>query len=145
MGTLSANIVFEIVSHRLLVEVSGGVFKIFLGSHVCYLLMGDSENPASNSISSIGCFIRNIWTVLTVILPSFKKKSINENQTIVVEVLANNIKEKISGGSLAGGVVPFAFEILSELKGTNVKVSGGLVRQSVLIIERCIGDRMVLI
>ena len=42
-------------------------------------------------------------------------------------------------------MVPFAFEVLSELKGTNIKGSGGLVRERVIIIDRGIGDRKVFI
>ena len=41
------------------------------------------------------------------------------------------------------GVVPFAFEMLRELKGTNIKGSGGLVREGVIIIDRGIRDREV--
>ena len=88
---------------------------------------------------------RSIWTVSTVILPSFKKKSIDENPTRVVGVLADYVKEGISGCSFSEGVVPFAFEVLSEVKGMNIKGSGGLVRKGVIIIDRGIRDRKVFI
>ena len=73
----SADIVFEIVSHGHPVEVSGGVLKAFLDSDVCHLFMCDAKNFASDVVVFMGCFIGNIWTVSTVILPSFKKKSVN--------------------------------------------------------------------
>ena len=44
---------------------------------------------------------------LTVILPSFKKKSIHENPTRVVGVLADDGKERIGGCSPSEGVVLF--------------------------------------
>ena len=106
--------------------------------------MGNAQDFAPD-VSFVGCFIGNIWTVLTVILPSFKKKSIDENLTRVVGVLADYVKERIGGCSFSEGVVPFAFEVLSELKGTNIKGSRGLVRQSVIIIDKGIRDRKVFI
>ena len=143
----SANIVFEIGSHCHPVEVARGVFATFLGSHVCHLFMGNAKDFASDIFSFVGCFIGNIWTVSTVILPSFKKKSINENPTRVVGVLADYVKERIGGCSFSEGVVPFAFEVLSELKleGTNIKGSGGLVRERVIVIDRGIRDGKVFI
>ena len=73
----SADIVFEIASHRHPVEVSGGVLKAFLGSHVGHLFMGDAKDFTSDVVSFKGYFIGNIWIVSTVILPSFKMKSVN--------------------------------------------------------------------
>ena len=73
----SADILFEIVSDSHLVEMSGGLLKAFLGSHVCHLFMSDAKDFASDVVSFIDCFIGNIWTVSTVILPSFKKESVN--------------------------------------------------------------------
>ena len=87
----SADIVFEIASHGHPVEVSGGVLKAFLGSHACHLFVSNEEDFASNVVSFMGCFIGNIWTVSTVILPSFKKKSIDENPTRVAGVLADDV------------------------------------------------------
>ena len=71
----------------------------------------------------MGCFIGNIWTVSTVILPSFKKKSINNDPAGVVGVLADDIKERIRGRSFPETVVLFSFEVLGELEGTNIKGS----------------------
>ena len=119
----SANIVFEIVSHGHLVEVLGGVLEAFLCSHVCHLLVGNSDNFAPDVVSFIGCFIGNIWTVSIVILPSFKKKSINNNPAGVVVILADDIKERIRGGSLPETVIPFSFEVLGELEGANIEGS----------------------
>ena len=107
--------------------------------------MCNAKDFASDIISFLGCFIGNIWTVSTVILPSLKKKSIDENPTRVVGVLADYIKERICGCSFSEGVVPFAFEVQSELKGTNIKRSGGLVRERVIVIDRGIRDGKVLI
>ena len=141
----SANLVFEIVSHCHSVGVARGVFETFLGSHGRHLFMGNAQDFAPDVVSFVGCFIGNIWTVSTVILPSFKKKAIDQNPTRVVGVLADNVKERIGGCSLSEGVVPFAFEVLSELKGTNVKGSQGLVSERVIIIARGIRGRKVFI
>ena len=141
----SVNIVFEICSHCHPVEVARGVFETLLGSHVCHLFMGNAKDFASDVISFVGCFIGNRWTVSTVILSSFKKKSIDENPTRVVGVLDDYVKERIGGCSLLEGMVPFAFEVLSELKGTNIKGSGGLVRERVIVIDRGIRDGKVFI
>ena len=105
--------------------------------------MSHAKNFASDVISFVGCFIGNIWTVSTVILPSFKKKSIDKNSTGVVGILTDYVKERIGGCSFSEGVVLFAFEVLSELKVMNIKGPGGLVREGVIIIERGIRDREV--
>ena len=63
----------------------------------------------------------------------------------MVGVLANDVKERIGGCSLSEGVVPFAFEVLSELKGTDIKGSRGLVREGVIVIDRGIRNRKVFI
>ena len=73
----SADIDLKLGSYSHPVEVSGDIFKAFLCSHVCHLFMGDAKNSASEIGSFMGCFIGNIWTVSTVILPSFKKTSVN--------------------------------------------------------------------
>ena len=119
----SADIVFEIASHSHSVDVSGGVLKAFLGSHVCHLFMSDAKDLASDVVSFTGRFIRNIWTVTTVILPSFKKKSIDENPTREVGVLADDVKERICSGSLSECMIPFPFGVLRELKGRNIEGS----------------------
>ena len=107
--------------------------------------MGNAKDFVPDVFSFVGCFIGNIWTVSTVILPSFKKKSINGNPTRVIEVLADDVEERISGYSFSEGVVPFTFEVLSELKGTNIKGSAGLVRERVIVIDRGIRDWKVFI
>ena len=140
----SANIVLEIVSHRHPVEVSGGVLKAFLCSHVCHLFMSDSKNFAPDVVSFIGCFIGNIWTVSTVILSSFNKKSIIDDPARVVEVLADDVKERIGGGSFSKAMIPLAFKVLSKLKGTNIEGSGGFVRERVLVVDRGIRDREII-
>jgi len=61
----------KIVSPREPVEVSGGVLVTLLGSHVCHLFMGNSNNFASYVVSQVGGFIRDIWTISIVILPTF--------------------------------------------------------------------------
>ena len=141
----SANIGFEIGSHCHPVEVARGVFETFLCSHVCHLFMGNAKNFASDIVSFVACFIGYIWTVTTVIRPSFTKYFIDENPTRVVGVLADYVKERIGGCSLPEGVVPFGFEVLSELKGMNIKGSGGLVRGRVIVIDRGIMDGKVFI
>ena len=118
-----ANIVSEIIPHSHPVEVLGGVLEAFLCSDVCHLFVGNSENFAPDVVSRIGCFIGNKWTVSTVILPSFKKKSINNNPAGVVGVRADNIKEGIRGGSFPETVIPFSFEVLGELEGANIEGS----------------------
>ena len=90
----SANIVFEIVPYGHLVEVFGGVFEAFLCSHMCHLFVSNSNNFSPNVISCIGCFIGNIWTVSTVILPSFEKKSINNYPAGVVWFLLRISKRR---------------------------------------------------
>ena len=141
----SANIVFEIGSHCHQVEVTRGVFETFLSSHVCHLCISNAKDFASDIDSFVCCSIGSIWTVLTVIFPSLKTKSIIENPTRMVGVLADDIKEGIGGCSLPEGVVAFAFQVLSELKGTNIKGPGGFVRKGVPIIDRGIRDRKVFI
>ena len=141
----SANIVFEIGSHCHPVVVARGLFETLWGSHVCHLFVGNAKDFASDIVSFVGFFIGNIWRVSTVILPSFKKKSIDVNPTRVVGVLADYIKGRICGCSFSESVVPFTFEVLSELKGTNIKGSGGLVRERVILIDRGIRDRKVFI
>ena len=141
----SPNVVIEIVSHCHPVEVVRGVFKTFLGSHVGHLFMSNAKDFASDIVSYVGCLIGNIWTVSTLILHSFKKKCIDENPTRMVGVHTDDVRERIGGCSLSEGVVPVAFEVLSQLKGTNIKGSRGLVRDGVIVIDRGIRDRKVFI
>jgi len=137
----SASTVFEITSHRHPIEMSGGVFEPLVCCHVGHLFMGDSNDFAPDVGFFIGCFIGNIWTVSTVILPSFKKKSVNQNLTGMVGVLADDVIERIRGSGFSKAVIPLAFEVLGELEGTNIKGSGGLVRERVIVINRGIRDR----
>ena len=139
------NIFFEIYSQSHPIAVARGVFEIYLGSHVCHLFMSSAKDFASDIVFFVGCFRWNIWTVSAVILPSFKKKPIDENPTRMVGVLADDVKERIGGCTLSEGVVAFAFQVLSELKGTNIKGSGELVREGVIIINRGIRDREVFV
>ena len=90
---------------------------------MCHLFVGNPGNFSSDVVSFIGCFIDDIWRVATVILPSFKKKSINNNPAGVVGVPADDIKKRILGGSFPETVIPFAFEVLGELEGANIEGS----------------------
>jgi len=117
----SANIVFEITSHRHPIEMFGGVFGAFVCSHVGHLFMGDSNDFAPDVGSFIGSLIDHLWTVSTVMLPSFKKKSVDENPTRMVGVLADDVIERIRGCGLSKAVIPLAFELLGELEGTNIR------------------------
>ena len=137
----SASIVFEITSHRHPIEMFAGIFEAFVGSHVGDLFMDDSNDFTPDVGSFIGCFIVNIWTVSTVILPSFEKKSVNEDPTRMVGVLADDVIERIRGCGFSKAVIPLAFEVLGELEGTNIKGSGGLVKERVIVIDRGIRAR----
>ena len=141
----SANIVFGIVSQCHPLEVARGVFETFQGPHVCHLFMCYGKEFASDIISFVGFFIGNIWTVSTVILPSFKKESIHETLTRVVGVLADYVKDRIGGCSFTEVVVPFAFKVLSKLKGTNIKGSGVWIRARVIIIDRGVREGKLVI
>jgi len=68
--------------------------------------------------------------------PLFKKKSVNEDPTRVVGVLADDVIERIRGCGFSKAVIPLSFEVLGELEGTNIKSSGGLVRERVIVIDR---------
>ena len=59
----------------------------------------------------------------------------------MVGVLADDIKERIRGGSFPETVVPLALEVLRKLEGANIEGSAGFVREGVIIIDRCFGDR----
>ena len=63
----------------------------------------------------------------------------------MVRVLVDDVKERICSCSFSKGIVPFAFEVLRQLKGTNIESSGGLVREGVIVIDRGIRDRKVFI
>ena len=86
-----ADIVFEIISSCHPAEVARGIVKPFLGSHLWYVFMCNAKDLTTDIVSYVGCFMENIWRVSTVILPSFKNKSIKENPAGVVEFLADNI------------------------------------------------------
>ena len=132
----SADIVFEIASHREPIEVSGGVFVALRGSHVCHLFMGDLDNFGSYVVSLVCRFIRNIWTISIVIFPPFDQNSIIENPIRVVTVLADNFEEGIRLGSDSNAVVPLPFEVAGKLKGANIKCSGWFIREWILIVHR---------
>jgi len=91
----SANIVFVITCHRHLIAMFGGVFEAFVCSHVGHLFMSDSNDFAPDVGSFIGCFIGNIWTVSTVILPFCKKKAVNKNPNGMFGILADDVIERI--------------------------------------------------
>jgi len=57
---------------------------------------------------------------LTVILLSFKKKSVKKDPTWMVGVLADDIKERITGCGFSKAVIPLPFELLGELEGANI-------------------------
>ena len=95
------NIVFAVVSHSHPIDVLGAVFEAFLCFHVCHLFVSNPDNFTSNVVSCMGCFTGNFCTVSSVILPAFKKKSINNDPARVVGVLADNIKERIRGGTFS--------------------------------------------
>jgi len=44
-------------------------------------------------------------------------------------------------GAFSKAVIPLPFEVLGELEGTNIKVSGRLVRERVIVIDKGIRDR----
>ena len=102
--------------------------------------MRDSNHCAPNVGFLIGCFIGNICTFSTVIVPPFKKRSVNENPTRMVGDPADDVIERIRGCGFSKAVLPLAFEVLGELEGTNIKSSGGLVRERVIVIDRGIRD-----
>ena len=53
------------------------------------------------------------------------------------------LKTRLVGPLRTLGVVPFAFEVLGELEDRNIKGSGGLVRDGVIVIDRGIRDRKI--
>jgi len=59
----------------------------------------------------------------------------------MVGVLADDVIERIRGCGFSKAVRPLAFEVPGELKGTNIKGSGGLVRERVIVIARGIRNR----
>jgi len=137
----SANIVFEITSNRHPIEMFGAVFEAFVCSSIGHLSKGDWNDVAPDVGSFIGCFIGNISTVATGILPSFKKRSVNKDPTGMIGVVADDVIGRIRGCGFSKTVIPLAFEVLGELDGANIKSSGGLVRERVIVIDRGIRDR----
>ena len=98
--------------------------------------MGDLDNFGSYVVSLVCRFIRNIWTISIVIFPPFDQNSVIENPIRVVIVLADNFEEGIRLGSDSNAVVPLSFEVAGKLKGANIKGSGGLIREWILIVHR---------
>ena len=90
----------------------GGVFEAFVCSHVGHLFIGNSNDFAPHVGSFIGCFIGNIWTLSTVILPSFEKRSVTKDLTEMVGVVADNVIERIRGCGISKAVIPLALEVL---------------------------------
>ena len=74
--------------------------------------MGDSNDLAPDVGSFLGSFMGNILTVSTVILPSFKKKSVNKDPTRMVGALADDVEERVGGGGFSKTVKPLAFNVL---------------------------------
>jgi len=58
----------------------------------------------------------------------------------MVGVLADNIKERIRGCGFSKAVISLAFAVLGELEGVNIKGSGWLVRERIIVIDRGIRD-----
>jgi len=131
----SADIISKIVSHREPVEVFGGVLVTLLGSHVCHLFMGNSNNFASDDESLVGGFVRDIWTISIVILPPFYQNSVTEYRIRVLIVLANNIEEGIRQGGFPDTVVPLAFKVRCELEGVDIECLGGLIRERITVVD----------
>ena len=111
----SANTDFEITSQRRSIEMFGDVFEAFVCSHVGHLFMSHWNDFTPDVGRFIGLLIGNICTVLTVILPSFKKKSFNEDPTRMVGFLADNIKERIRGCGFSKAVIALASQVLGKL------------------------------
>jgi len=103
--------------------------------------MGDSNDFTPDVSSFIGCFIENIWTILTVILPSFKKKSVHKDPTGMVGVLADDVLERIRGCGFSQSVIPVAFEMLGELQGANITSSRGALGERVIVIDEGVRDQ----
>ena len=91
------NIVIEITSHRHPMEMFAAVFEAVLCFHMGHLFMGDSNDFAPDVGSFIDYCIGKIWTVSTVILLTFRKKSVNEYLNGRLGVLADDVIEKIRG------------------------------------------------
>jgi len=136
----SANIVFQITSHRHPMGIFGRVSQAFVYSHMGHSFMGDLNDLAPGGASIIGCFIGVIWTVSTVIPPFFKKKSVNKDPTRMVGVLADNVIKRISGSGFSKAVILVAFQLLGELERANIEGSGGLDRERVIVINSGIRD-----
>jgi len=137
----SANIVIKITSHRHPIDMFGVIFEAFVYSPVGHVFMGDLNDFAPEVGAVIGCFIGNLGTVSTVILPSFNKKSVYKDPTSMVGVLADDVKERIRGCCDSKAVIPLGFEGLGELGGANFMGSGGLFRERVIVIDSGMRDR----
>jgi len=82
---------------------------------VCYQMghpvMGDGKYFAPDIGLFIGGFLGNIWTVSTVILMSFKTKSVNQEPTRMLELLADKVIERIRDSAFAKAIIPLVFEV----------------------------------
>jgi len=130
----SANIIFELTSHRHRIEIFGAVFEAVLRSHMGHLFTVDSNDITHDVGSFMDGLIENIWTLSPVILPSFKKKTVDKYPTRMVGVLSDNVIDWIRGCGFSKAVMPVAFEVWGELEGPNINGSGGLVRERVIVI-----------
>jgi len=59
----------------------------------------------------------------------------------MIEVLADDVIERIRGSGFSKAVIPLVFEVLGKLEGGNIKGCGGLVRETVIVIDRGIRDQ----
>jgi len=135
------NNVFQITSYGHPIEIFPGVCEALVCSHIGHGFMGDSHDFDSDIGFFIDCFIGNIWTVSTLMLPSFENKSIPKDPTRMVGAVADHVIERTRGLGFSNGVIPLAFEVFAELDGTNIKGSGVLVRDRVVVIDRGMRDR----
>jgi len=136
----SGKIVFEITADTHPIEIFGGVFEAIFSSDMGYSFIGDSNNCTPDVASFIGCFIGTLGTVSTVILPSSRKRFVNKNPTGMVDILTNDVIERIRGCGFLKAVIPLAFEVLEEGEDANIKGSRGLVRERIIGIDRGIRD-----
>jgi len=103
--------------------------------------MGDGNDFAPDVGSFIGCSIGIIWTVSTIILPSLKKKSVNKYPTRMLVAFADDVITRIRGFGFSKAIIPLGVEVLGELESGNIKGSGGLVWEWVIVIDRGITDQ----
>ena len=138
---ISSNLISEITCHRHPIGVFGGVFEAFVYPLIGHFFMSDSNNFTGDVGFFICCLIGKIWTLSTVILPSLHKRSVKKDPTGMVGALAEDVIEWIRGCGCSKTGIPLAFKVVEELKGTTIKVSGGLVRETLIVIDKGISDR----